>query len=176
MDHLPDFYSASPEMAALQAALQAAIHTLWTAREELEAQLDPATATWGLSAWEGALRIPSGTASPAVRRAAVLQRLQSRLPATADRIAAMASEVFGGLVSVEENPAEYSAVVRSNEAYGVPEGLDALTAQLKPLFPAHISWTYGIRHNTWAETMAAYPTWGDIEGITWANLKAADLS
>lgn len=55
LNYLPAWYRESPEVRAIQQAIQPELDTLWTFREEFARQLDPSTATWGLSLWEEAL-------------------------------------------------------------------------------------------------------------------------
>ena len=44
--YLPDFYAASPQIAALQGALEQQTEALWTAENGLIDQLDVNKATW----------------------------------------------------------------------------------------------------------------------------------
>ena len=69
--YLPDFYAASPQIAALQGALEQQTEALWTAENGLIDQLDVNKATWGLSCWEASLGLdvdvsrPTPTGGPA---------------------------------------------------------------------------------------------------------------
>ena len=64
MDYLPRYYDRSAEVIALQGALDpeaAAVRAAW---DGLLAQLNVATATWGLEAWERALGLETDVSRP----------------------------------------------------------------------------------------------------------------
>lgn len=60
MSYLPENYPASRETVCFQQALQPEAEGLWAARDDLLAQLDLWTATWGLDLWEAALGLSNG--------------------------------------------------------------------------------------------------------------------
>lgn len=60
----PDFYAASPQIAALQGALEQQTEALWTAENGLIDQLDVNKATWGLSCWEASLGLDVDVSRP----------------------------------------------------------------------------------------------------------------
>lgn len=60
--YLPDFYAGSPQVSALQGALDRQTQALWTAEGGLIDQLDVSKATWGWrQTWKGRM----STAAPA---------------------------------------------------------------------------------------------------------------
>lgn len=173
--HLPEYYQNSAEMTAIQNALSALMAELWANRDAFAAQLCPATATWGLAAWEKALGLATDeTAPPETRRASIEMQLRSTSTVTVEILERVAAAAFGGDVEVVEHPEESRLELRSLVIYGPPANLSALTVQLKNLIPAHLAWSYIIRHYNWAQMEAMFPAWSGIDGKTWAELKAND--
>ena len=77
--YLPDFYAASPQIAALQGALEQQTEALWTAENGLIDQLDVNKATWGLSCWEASLGLDVDVSRPdAYRRTRILSKLRGQ--------------------------------------------------------------------------------------------------
>ncbi len=174
IDLLPDCYLNSPETRNILQALQAGLGDLWDTAADYAAQLDPDTATWGLAHWESMLGLSVSAAPVEERRAAVLYRLRSRLAGAAPRIEQIATELVGSQVWIEQIPEEYRVVLRT-DLYGIPNRLPELVQRIKALIPAHISWSFGVRHHTWEEIMGDYSAWGNIENVSWTFLAATDL-
>ncbi|MBQ7144660.1 MAG: DUF2313 domain-containing protein [Oscillospiraceae bacterium] len=176
MPYLPDYYANSPEMGELQRVLGGEVGALRNAVEDFAAQLSPLTATWGLSAWETAVAAGTNETVPLnVRRGAVLAKLRTPPITTAAVVLELAEAAFGGSCSVTVDAAASTVTIRSMETRGIPEGLSSLTATLRIIMPAHLRWVYGIRHYTWAEIMAMYPTWADISGRSFLELCAVNV-
>ena len=55
MSYLPEWYQNSRETVAIQESIQPEIDLIQQARDDLLAQLNPWTATWGVALWEDAL-------------------------------------------------------------------------------------------------------------------------
>lgn len=140
-------YANSPEMASIQRALTAAMGDVWAARDGFAAQLSPATATWGLPAWEAALAlVPQDRADLDARRRAIIAKLRGAGVSTVERIRSVAEAQLGGEVWVTELAAEYRLEIWTRTT-AVPEGgIRALTDLLKELMPAHLRWSYGVEY------------------------------
>lgn len=140
-------YANSPEMVSIQRALTAAMGDVWAARDGFAAQLSPATATWGLPAWEAALAlVPQDRADLDARRRAILAKLRGAGTSTVERIRSVAEAQLGGEVWVTELAAEYRLEIWTRTT-AVPEGgIRALTDLLKELMPAHLRWSYGVEY------------------------------
>lgn len=140
-------YENSPEMVSIQRALTAAMGDVWAARDGFAGQLFPATATWGLDAWEAALGlVPQDIADLNARRSAVIAKLRGAGTSTLERIRSVAEAQLGGEGWMREYPAEYRVEVGAT-AMAAPEGaFEALTAVLKEIMPAHLRWSYGLEY------------------------------
>ena len=142
-------YAGSPEMLSLQNALTAAMGDVWAARDGFLAQLSPATATWGLDAWEAALGLAArDRADTEARRRAVIAKLRGAGTSTPDRIARVAEAQLGGEGWVIERAAEYIVEVWVRSMGAPEDGFEALTRALKEIMPAHLRWSYGMEYPT----------------------------
>lgn len=141
MDYLPENYPASRETAAFQGALQPEIDGVWDARDDLLAQLNPYSATWGLNLWEDALGI--STASPLdleLRRRQVVAKLQGRSATTPQVVKDTAETLLGTPVTVVERFGEYLVEVWADAVGQLPAGTAQLKGRLREIMPAHLDW------------------------------------
>ena len=130
--YLPDFYAASPQIAALQGALEQQTEALWTAENGLIDQLDVNKATWGLSCWEASLGLDVDVSRPdAYRRTRILSKLRGQGTTTVAMIQNVAESFYNGQVAVEEQPEAYRFDIRFLSSIGVPPNLDDLSAALE---------------------------------------------
>ena len=140
--YLPPYYENSPEMQALQRAMQPEIHRLQAEEESIVDQLWVDTATWGLDLWERALGLPNQAAKPPeYRRARVCSKLRAQGTTTKAMLENVARSFSNGQVQVEEFPAENRFVVAFNGTKDVPlmDGLDDAIDEIKP---AHLIYHY----------------------------------
>ena len=141
MSYLPENYRASRETAAFQNALQPEADGLWDARDDLLAQLDPFTATWGLELWEKALGLPPGAGlTLELRRRQMVAKLQGRGPTTAETLKNVAETLLGAEVSVVEHFSQYLVELVVEDGWQAPIGDSAarLRLQLLEMLPAHL--------------------------------------
>ena len=143
--YLPDFYAASPQIAALQGALEQQTEALWTAENGLIDQLDVNKATWGLSCWEASLGLDVDVSRPdAYRRTRILSKLRGQGATTAEMIASVVAS-FGfqpEQVSVTEHPADYQFEVVVSDLAAVPEDTADIQAAVNEIKPAHLDWWF----------------------------------
>lgn len=146
-------YGESPEMTAIQSALTAAAEDVWAARESFAEQLSPATATWGLCAWEEALALaPADKSDLVARRRAIIAKLRGAGTSTPERILSVAKAELGDEVWVLEYPGEYRVEIRVR-LEAAPGDFGALTRTLKEIMPAHLRWGYGLEYPTTTSTL-----------------------
>ena len=172
--YLPDFYAASPQIAALQGALEQQTEALWTAENGLIDQLDVNKATWGLSCWEASLGLVVDLSRPdAYRRTRILSKLRGQGTTTVAMIQNVAESFYNGQVAVEEQPEAYRFDIRFLSSIGVPPNLDDLSAALEEIKPAHLAYDYIILYRTWGELEEK--TWGELESRTWDEILGGEL-
>lgn len=141
MSYLPENYPASRETTAFQEALQPEAELMWRARDELLAQLDLYTATWGLSYWERALGLPNGgEADLDGRRRAVAAKLQGRAATTPQVVKDVAETLLGTGVTVIELFGEYTVMLETEAGYRPGPGAARLGERLREMMPAHLDW------------------------------------
>lgn len=141
MSYLPENYLASRETAAFQSALQPEADAIWEARDQLLAQLNPYTATWGLWYWEDALGLRACEGFPLdVRRQQVAAKLQGRAATTPKVVKEVAETLLGTNVVVLEHFGEYRVELLVEGGGQLPPGTEALKSRLREIVPAHLDW------------------------------------
>lgn len=174
IQYLPDFYGNSPQVVALQGALDSQVQALWAARDGLLDQLNISTATYGLKWWEEALGIPVDESRPAAfRRSRILSKIRGQGTTTVAMIQSMAESFSNGEVDVIEHTAEYTVDIKFTGTIGIPPNMDDLSAALAEILPAHIAYDYIIIYRTW-EMIAGY-TWGDLAPHTWGDVREGEI-
>lgn len=139
MSYLPENYPASRETAAFQEALQPEVGVLWAARDDLLAQLDLWTATWGLDLWEDALGLSNGQGLDLdTRRRTVAAKLQGRATATTQVVKDVAETLLGVPVAIIEVFDEYTVMISTPAGYLPRPRAVRLRAQLRDIMPAHL--------------------------------------
>ena len=141
MSYLPENYPASRETAAFQGALQPEIDGVWDARDDLLAQLNPYSATWGLNLWEDALGISTAShLDLELRRRQVVAKLQGRSATTPQVVKDTAETLLGTPVTVVERFGEYLVEVWADAVGQLPAGTAQLKGRLREIMPAHLDW------------------------------------
>lgn len=147
MSYLPELYEHSPEMIAIQQAIEPELRLAWNKRDDLLLQLDPHTATWGLVYWENAFGLTSNEALPLeLRRNRVLARLRGMGTTTKERLKSVV-ETFcpGCAVSVREHYREYLVEIGLTITNQAIEDSNGLTETLQLIMPAHLVWGFSIQ-------------------------------
>jgi len=143
IDYLTPNYKDSPETVDWQNALQVPIEKLWAARDDYFKQLDPMTATWGLDLWERTYGIKTDTTKPyEYRRTRIISKMRGQGTATAEMIRNVAASFADTEVEVIEHPQQYHFEVKFTGRLGTPPNLDDLTATVKEIKPAHLTFGY----------------------------------
>lgn len=141
MSYLPENYPASRETTAFQEALQPEVGLMWEARDELLAQLDPYTATWGLDLWESGLGLSNGRGLALdTRRRSVVAKLQGRAATTPQVVKNVAETLLGVPVTIIEVFDEYTVMIAAPEGYLPRSQAARLHRQLGDIMPAHLDW------------------------------------
>lgn len=142
MDYLPENYLASRETVAFQEAIQPEVDSIWDARDDVLAQLNPHRATWGLAYWEEALGLGSYQGLLLdTRRRQVVAKLQGRATTTPAVIQAVAETLLGFKVKVIEYFSEYRVELEVDSGGMLPAGVPQLKERLQEIMPAHLDWS-----------------------------------
>lgn len=141
MSYLPENYPASRETTAFQDALQPEVGLMWEVRDDLLAQLDPYTATWGLDLWESGLGLSNGQGLALdTRRRSVVAKLQGRATTTPLVVKDVAETLLGVPVTIIEVFDEYTVMIAAPAGYLPCPQAARLRAQIQDIMPAHLDW------------------------------------
>ncbi len=139
MSYLPENYPASKETVTFQEALQPEVGVMWQARDDLLAQLDPYSATWGLDYWEDALGLSNGLGLDLdTRRRVIVAKLQGRTTTTPEVVKNVAETLLGVPVEVIEIFDEYTVLLATPAGFLPKPRAVQLRAQLRDIMPAHL--------------------------------------
>ena len=176
MSYLPDNYTASPEMRALQEAIQPETDAAWNGRNDLLLQLDPRTAgAWGLSLWEAAFGIvPDPARDLEFRRTRVLAMIRGSGTVTPAHIREVAESFSNGTVQVNEFPRENRIEIEFTGTLGIPPNIEDLQAVLKMIIPAHLAWSFVIHYRTHSQ-LTGY-THGQLAAYTHNTIREEDMN
>lgn len=147
MEYLPEFYLSSREVNVFQDSWQPEIDEIWKTRDDLLAQLNPNTATWGLALWEEALGLPSEEPVPySSRRIRVIARLRGMGTTTPARLQSVLETFCPGCdVSLVEHFHEYLVEIKLRMIDHTVEDMPGLKAMLRLIMPAHLAWGFAIQ-------------------------------
>lgn len=143
-DLLPERYLSSPEVAA-------AAGVIWVLGETFRArvldwleQLCIDTATWGIVYWEREYGVQMQiTDTLDDRRGRVKAKMRAPQTTTRAMLANVAAAYAAGAVSsVEEFPREHRVQFQFVSSGAFPTALDAMTASLYEVIPAHVAFDY----------------------------------
>lgn len=175
IDHLPEYYKNSPEMVAIQDAIQPEVDRIKTRRDDMLLQLSPYTATWGLTLWETALGLASEPdKSIEFRRVRVISHLRGNGPTTAAMVKNVAESFSNGEVELNESPSESRVEILLLSDVGIPPNMDDLKDALAQIMPAHIEWRIVYTLRTYQELMGY--TYGQLAQYTYATLREGSLT
>lgn len=156
MGLLPEFYRNSLEVVDLQGAIQPAAQAAQTARNDLIAQLNVATATSGLDVWETALGLKTDPSkSLEFRRTRIMSKLRGQGTTTVAMLKNVSESFSNGAADILEYPAEYRFEIKFVGTWGVPPNMNDLTAAIEEIKPAHLVYAFVYIFRTHGQ-LAAY--------------------
>ena len=144
LSYVSPIYYQSKVMQAIFQAIGTEIDDLHEWITEIQDQLFPQTATWGLKYWEQVLGLPTNEAVPIEqRRQTVLTKLATRTPVTPNLIKQIAQSNTGKPATVENRigPYTFRIIIKSD---GTGVDLQRLDKAIDEAKPAHLTAEYGI--------------------------------
>lgn len=167
---LPDYYQNSVEVVDLQGAIQPAAAAAQTARNDMIAQLNVETATYGLDTWEAALGLKTDASkSYEYRRTRILSKLRGAGTTTIAMLKNVSESFSDGAADILEYPAEYRFEIKFAGTWGVPPNMEDLTAAIEEIKPAHLVYAFIYLFRTHGQ-LAAY-TNAQLAAYTHAQLR-----
>lgn len=150
-------------------ALNIEIRLLQEAIIDMFRQLFLNSATWGLPEWEmlAGLEINPGL-DYQTRRSNVKAAFRSLGVTSPERLKQICKAYTNGDVEVIEHPYDYHYIIKFISMIGIPPRIDQVKKMIDLVNPAHLSWEFQFKYNTW----------GDLKktGKTGAEVKASGRS
>lgn len=176
MKYLPEDYQKSAEVIEIQEGIGGVWLEIKTDIEELKAQLDIETATWGLVFWEMDYGIETDLSKDyGARRSMIKAKRRGTGTTTVAMIKNTAESFVNGEVDIEEHNEEYYFNVIMVGITGIPPNLEDLKKAIEEIKPAHLDYTIIIKYNTWGMVEDSGMTWAEAEERTWAEMKEVAL-
>ena len=173
IDYVPVYYGELLESSEILSAENAEVSRLNASINDLLAQFNVATATWGLREWERIAGIAIDESKPlGERRSVVIARLRGAGVVTVEHVENVAEAFQGGDVEVIERYADYTIVIKFISSFGVPANLSDLTDLLRELIPAHLAIEYVFKFVTYDMVKGDYATYDTLlaTGFTYDDL------
>lgn len=141
--------------------------TLHVDINDIKAQLNINTATWGLDIYEKDLGITTDyTKNLDYRRSAIKSKSRGTGKLNAAMIKLVCDAFSNGDVKVTFDGIIH---VKFTSVKGVPPNMDDLKNAVEQIKPAYILLDYLYTYNTWG--MVSNLKWGDVSNKTWAQLQ-----
>lgn len=143
LEYLPEYYQKSKESREIQEAVEPGIEILWQNRDELLAQVNVDTATWGLPLWEKMLGLETDVSkSDEDRRSRIRSKLRGQGTVTAEMLKNIAESFSGGECEVIEQNGEYRFDIKFVGNIGTPPNMQDLINALEEAKPAHLAYRF----------------------------------
>jgi hypothetical protein len=173
--YVPDFIAQSKIFQAVYETQGIELDSINANIVDIVNQCFVNTATWGLTNWETFLGIDTDlTKDYAYRRTAIIAKMRGVGTVTAALIENVAKSFSNGIVTITENPSEYSFTVTFSGTLGMPPNMDDLTVAIEDIKPAHLAYTYVYVYNM-NSALSAY-TYAHLASFTQDQLREGTLS
>ncbi|MDB3560263.1 hypothetical protein C4233_06730 [Clostridioides difficile] len=143
---LSPIYEQSLVMNSIYEAIGSEFDNLELLNEEIELQLFPQSATWGLSFWENRVGLTTNIDEDIeIRRRKVIAKLQSKYIMTPKRMSMILQSYTGANIKINENISPYTFGVELTSTQGFPrdlEDLEDLYKRVNVIKPSHLAVSY----------------------------------
>lgn len=144
INQLPEHYSKSIEVTAIQDGVRPVIDELNNNIDSLFEQAFINTATWAIDLWEKAFGIKSSEDNIEERRSRVMSKMRSGGTLSLSIFENILSSFYNGQVEIVEIPAESKFEVHFTSTVGTPRNIDTITQVINEIKPAHLAFEYVI--------------------------------
>ncbi|MFL8801867.1 MULTISPECIES: YmfQ family protein, partial [unclassified Clostridioides] len=136
-------YEQSLIMNSIYEAIGSEFDNLELLNKEIELQLFPQSATWGLSFWENRVGLSTNLDEAIeARRRKVIAKLQSKYIMTPKRMSMILQSYTGANIKINENISPYTFGVELTSTQGFPRDLEDLYKRVNVIKPSHLSVSY----------------------------------
>ncbi|MCC0699799.1 YmfQ family protein [Clostridioides sp. ZZV15-6383] len=140
---LSPIYEQSLVMNSIYEAIGSEFDNLELLNKEIELQLFPQTATWGLEFWENRVGLVTNLDEDIeTRRRKVIAKLQSKYIMTPKRMSTILQSYTGANIKINENIAPYTFDIELTSTQGFPRSLEDLYKRVNVIKPSHLSVSY----------------------------------
>ncbi|HBG1232727.1 TPA: YmfQ family protein [Clostridioides difficile] len=140
---LSPIYEQSIIMQSLYEAIGSEFDNLELLNKEIELQLFPQSATWGLEFWENRVGLSTNLDEAIeTRRRKVIAKLQSKYIMTPKRMSMILQSYIGANIKINENISPYTFNVELTSTQGFPRDLEDLYKRVNVIKPSHLSVSY----------------------------------
>lgn len=175
IDLLPDYYKNSAQVVELQGAYEHWTDALQAARDDLFAQLNVESATWGLALWEKLLGLETDITKPyEYRRTRIISKFRGAGTTTKEMIKDVSESFSNGQVEIIEYNNESRFEVKFVGTIGMPPNMDDLIAAIEEIKPAHLAYSYVYIYRS-HNALKTY-THEQLSNYTHATLREGEMS
>ncbi|EGT5272759.1 YmfQ family protein [Clostridioides difficile] len=140
---LSPIYEQSLIMNSIYEAIGSEFDNLELLNKEIELQLFPQSATWGLEFWENRVGLSTNLDEAIeTRRRKVIAKLQSKYIMTPKRMSMILQSYTGANIKINENIFPYTFSVELTSTQGFPRDLEDLYKRVNVIKPSHLSVSY----------------------------------
>jgi uncharacterized protein YmfQ (DUF2313 family) len=172
LSNLPQCYRQDAWLNDLYKAAGEDLGTLDYIITDLNNQINPSTATWGLNIWENELNIITDlNKTYEERREVVKAKLCGQGTTTKKMIQNTAVAFSGGDVNIIEHPESYSFTVQFVGIRGIPKNMQSFINMLEDIKPAHLAYSFKYTYTVWNFLKEKNLTWDSAKSKTCDDLK-----
>lgn len=169
---LPNYYQTSEVTKNVLDAHAYEIGLLDLQIEDIKAQLNIETATWGLVYYERNYGIkPDPNDTIQNRRDVVIAKMRGQGTITKTMIKLTAEAFSGGEVEIIEHNDESYFVIKFIGTKGIPTNLNTFKETLDEIIPAHLGYEFEYTYTVWNMVQNQGLIWNDLHPKTWDQLK-----
>jgi len=144
---IPHFLREAMVFSEFYESIGTEMDKVYIEMNDIQAQLNVSTATWGLMYWEQMLGVEVNLSkSDEFRRSVILSKLRGVGTVTRDLLQEASKSFKNGTLAVDEHANEYRLTLRFTEINGVPPNLNDYKAFVRDVIPAHLEYNFIVKY------------------------------
>lgn len=167
----PDYYRESKVVEKILGTTADELAAVQANNDDIIAQLDINTATWGLDIYEKTYRIPYEPGKPYnQRRERIMSKRRGLGTVNKVLLAAVIASYTGGTVEITNNSAAYTFTIKFVDLFGIPENMADVFNAIDDIKPAHLAVEYLYKWLIWNDLDSRALDFAglDSRALTWA--------
>ena len=163
-DYIPKEYADITETVALINTEATELELLYSHVNDVLAQFNIESATWGINAYEYDIGVTSNESKPLdQRKSVVISKLRGAGVTTRELIDNVAEAYANTDVEVIEDNPNYNIVVKFVGTFGIPPNMGDLERSLREIIPAHMIYTLVFTYVTYDMLNGKYANYNAIQ-------------